>query len=93
MENISSKKTTTCTLDKLKRDTVAVVTELGHALDKSLHTVEVLRRLQELGFVAGERVRVLQRAMPGGDPIAVRVGSTTFALRGFEASLVSVIPE
>lgn len=92
MENILHKNTI-CTLDKLKHGTVAVVTDLGHALDKSLHTTEILRRLQELGFVTGERVRVLQRGVPGGEPIAVRVGSSTFALRGFEASLVSVIPE
>ncbi len=47
-------------------------------------------RLGELGFLVGERVRVLARA-PFGDPIAVRVGSGTFALRRAEAECVRVV--
>lgn len=52
---------------------------------------EVAARLSEIGFVAGERVRVLARA-PLGDAIAVRVGSSTFALRLAEAACVLVEP-
>jgi len=48
-------------------------------------------RLAELGFIAGERVRVLARA-PFGDPLAVRVGSGTFALRRVEADCIRVVP-
>lgn len=48
------------------------------------------RRLVELGFVAGERVRVIEVVWPGGDPMAVRVGSTVFALRRREARAVLV---
>jgi ferrous iron transport protein A len=55
--------------------------------------VDVARRLMELGFVPGEQVRVLKRGMPGGDPIAVKVGQSTFALRRFEAALISIKPE
>ncbi len=55
--------------------------------------VDVSRRLMELGFVPGEQVRVLKRGVPGGDPIAVKVGQSTFALRRFEASLISIKPE
>jgi ferrous iron transport protein A len=55
--------------------------------------VDVARRLMELGFVPGELVRVLKRGMPGGDPIAVKVGQSTFALRRFEAALISIKPE
>ncbi|MES2019025.1 MAG: FeoA domain-containing protein [Pseudomonadota bacterium] len=55
--------------------------------------VDVSRRLMELGFVPGEAVRVLKRGMPGGDPIAVKVGHSTFALRRFEAALISIRPE
>jgi ferrous iron transport protein A len=36
---------------------------------------------------------MLRRAMPGGDPMAVKVGESTFALRRFEANLISVQPE
>ena len=46
-------------------------------------------RLHELGFFEGERVRVLNRGVAGG-PLAVRVGSTTFALRGIEAERIRV---
>ena len=55
--------------------------------------VDLSRRLMELGFVPGEQVRVLKRGVPGGDPIAVKVGQSTFALRRFEAALVSVKPQ
>jgi ferrous iron transport protein A len=54
---------------------------------------DVSRRLMELGFVPGERIRMLKRGLPGGDPLAVRVGESTFALRRFEAALISIKPE
>jgi len=49
-------------------------------------------RLLELGFVVGESLRVIALGFPGGEPIAVRIGNTTFALRRFEADHVLVIP-
>lgn len=55
--------------------------------------VDLGRRLMELGFVPGERVRLLKRGMPGGEPLAIRVGNATFALRRFEAALISIQPE
>jgi ferrous iron transport protein A len=48
-------------------------------------------RLAELGFLPGERVRVLARAL-FGDPIAVRNGCGTFALRRFEADCIALEP-
>jgi ferrous iron transport protein A len=50
------------------------------------------QRLEELGFLPGERVLVLTRGRPGGDPLAVRVGHSTFALRRAEAACVRVRP-
>jgi len=50
----------------------------------------VSRRLIELGFVPGERVEIIEEIWPGGDPIAVRVGSSVFALRRREARAVLV---
>jgi ferrous iron transport protein A len=47
----------------------------------------VARRLAEIGFLPGEIIRVLAR-VPGGGPLAVRIGSSTFALRPHEASCV-----
>ena len=46
----------------------------------------------EIGFIPGEPVEVLHRGFFGGEPIAVRVGHSTFALRRFEAALISVLP-
>jgi ferrous iron transport protein A len=51
----------------------------------------LVRRLAEIGFLPGEPVRVMARA-PGAEPIAVRVGRSTFALRRFEAAFVQVEP-
>jgi ferrous iron transport protein A len=50
------------------------------------------QRLEELGFLPGERVLVLTRGVPGGEPLAVRVGHSTFALRRAEAACVRVRP-
>lgn len=49
-------------------------------------------RLLELGFVPGERVRVVHAGAPGHEPIAVRVGHATFALRRHEAAFIRVVP-
>ena len=51
----------------------------------------VARRLIELGFVPGESVEVIRRVWPGGDPLAVRIGASVFALRRREAQAVMVI--
>ena len=54
--------------------------------------VNVLRRLAEIGFIAGEQVRIISRGVPGGTPLAVRIGTSTFALRRHEARCVRVVP-
>ncbi|WP_084153793.1 FeoA family protein [Simplicispira psychrophila] len=59
-------------------------------LDGAPQDHDVLLRLLEIGFLPGERLRVVARSFPGGDPLAVRVGRTTFALRRREAGLVRV---
>jgi ferrous iron transport protein A len=51
---------------------------------------ELALRLLEIGFMEGERVRVIAHGHPGREPVAVRVGGTTFALRRFEADQVLV---
>jgi ferrous iron transport protein A len=50
----------------------------------------IARRLLEIGFVAGERIEIVGKIWPGGDPVAVRVGSSIFALRRREAQAVMV---
>ena len=51
---------------------------------------ELALRLLEIGFMAGEPVRVIAQGHPGREPIAVRIGGSTFALRRFEAEQVLV---
>ena len=46
--------------------------------------------MAEIGFLPGEPVRLLSRAQPGGDPLVVRVGLSTFALRRAEAACIQV---
>jgi ferrous iron transport protein A len=50
----------------------------------------LLARLRDLGFVPGARCEVVARMWPGGDPLAVRIGGSTFALRRAEAEAVRV---
>ena len=53
---------------------------------------QVALRLLEIGFLPGESVRVIGHGVPGHDPLAVRIGHSTFALRRHEAALVQVCP-
>ncbi len=55
--------------------------------------VELHKRLAELGFLPGEVVRIVARGFLAREPIAVRVGTGTFALRLFEAACIRVCPE
>ena len=80
------------TLDTLAVGCTAVVVRLAPS-DLVSAGVDVSRRLMELGFVPGELVRVLKRGVPGGEPIAVKVGDSTFALRRFEAAFISITPQ
>ncbi|MDL2338776.1 MAG: FeoA family protein [Pseudomonadota bacterium] len=46
--------------------------------------------LEEIGFMPGEQVELMARGAFGGDPLVVRVGLSTFALRKAEAACVLV---
>jgi ferrous iron transport protein A len=84
---VERQEASVCLLD-LPRDSSAVIVRLeapGPARNP------VAARLAELGFLAGERVRIVARAALGG-PLAVRVGTGTFALRREEAACVRVWP-
>ena len=50
----------------------------------------VERELEEIGFHPGAAVLVMVRGFPRGDPLAVRVGESTFALRAAEAECIEV---
>ena len=53
----------------------------------------IATRLRELGFVAGEAVRVVAHGPVGREPLLVQIGYTRFALRRAEAARVHVSPD
>lgn len=56
-----------------------------------IDTEEALaRRLLEIGFFPGAAVKIVAAMWPDDDPLAVRVGGVTFALRRHEAEGVTV---
>ena len=68
---------------------------IGHPLtvarvDPPAAAPEWARWLEEIGFIGGERVMLMARGLPGGDPLVVRIGQSTFALRRAEAACVRV---
>ncbi len=79
------------TLDQLPPRQPMRVRELRLPAGRTL-PAEWLRWLEEIGFIAGEPVMVLRRALPGGDPLLVRIGASSFALRRAEAACVRVEP-
>jgi len=81
----------TFTLDQLAKDVSARVVDC--MANSEPHSHEVVLRLMELGFLPGESVRVIAVGFPGADPLAVRVGQATFALRRHEAALVHIYIE
>ena len=50
----------------------------------------IAQRLRDLGFVAGEPVRLVARGPLGADPVLVQIGYTRFALRRAEAARVRI---
>jgi ferrous iron transport protein A len=69
----------------------ARVVSVSAADDKA--PADLGRRLAELGFLPGEAVRIVARGLLARAPIAVRIGTGTFALRLFEAACIRVCPE
>ncbi|MCL1886694.1 MAG: ferrous iron transport protein A [Betaproteobacteria bacterium] len=77
-----------CNLAQLKKGDCATVMGLA---DADAQRPDFIRtRLMELGFLQGEKITVIAESFPGRDPMAVRVGSATFALRRLEASMIYV---
>lgn len=80
---------TAATLDRLARGCSAVV----QSVEAPPGQPGWARQLNDLGFVCGGRVQLLHRSLPGGDPLVVRVGASTYALRRAEAACVRLRPE
>jgi ferrous iron transport protein A len=80
-------------LSQLRRGDAATVAGLVESADIDSGrdaSQSLITRLRDLGFVPGARCEVVARMWPGGDPIAVRIGGSTFALRRAEAEAVRV---
>jgi ferrous iron transport protein A len=76
------------------------LSELGHHIAATVTAVEdfgtadpIARRLRDLGFVAGEPVKIVAHGPVQRDPMLVQIGYTRFALRRAEAARVQVAPE
>ena len=76
------------TLDQWPVRTPAQVREL--ARPASAEAQELVLRLTEIGFVPGEVIAIVATGPMGREPLAVRLGHTTFALRRNEAQLIEV---
>jgi ferrous iron transport protein A len=59
-------------------------------VDADPQVPERARQLEEIGFFPGEQVEVVAHGYPGREPLVVRVGQSTFALRGAEAACVQI---
>ena len=74
----------------LKKGESAIVSGLSAGSDAGQSALRM--RLLELGFAPGETIRVVAESFPRRDPMAVRLGNTTFALRRQEAAMVQLMP-
>ena len=75
-------------LDTLPRGVAATVAGLRQSQDGRVNAMAL--RLMEIGFLPGEPVSVIAKGFPSADPLAVRVGQATFALRRHEAAQILV---
>ena len=77
-------------LDQLPSHQWATVVDVQRPADAEDRDLAL--RLTEIGFVPGEAVCIVATGVPGREPLAVRLGHTTFALRRHEAALIRVVP-
>jgi ferrous iron transport protein A len=85
--------TSSLPLAELRRgdsDFVAGLADVAGIDDGQGSGAALLARLRDLGFVSGARCEVVARMWPAGDPLVVRIGGSTFALRRAEAAAVRV---
>lgn len=91
MSDLPKKQTIATRLNQMKVGDSGVVADVeNHATSGNESLFNIARRLKELGFVKGEPVKILHKGYFGGEPLAVRIGQSTFALRNFEAALIGV---
>lgn len=89
LDDFSATRTCQALSDLAKGESARVVGVMPNSPDVP---ADLIRRLADLGFLPGEHVHVLARGPLGGEPVAVRVGSATFALRRLEADCIRIAP-
>lgn len=82
--------TDTIPLSRTRKGDRGVIVKVGGHCHHDEQTLELERRLLELGFVEGARVQVLHEGLFGRDPIAMKLDDTRIALRRHEAASLSV---
>jgi ferrous iron transport protein A len=82
---VASPVTPVVGLDEVEPATPCVVHELAYPVQARWP-----QRLEELGFLPREHVTVMAYGPIGKEPLSVRVGHSTFALRRAEAACVRV---
>jgi ferrous iron transport protein A len=78
----------TLKLSDARQGARGVIVKVGDHCHHIDHSVELERRLLELGFVEGARIELLHQGLFGGDPIAMKVDDMRVALRRREAASV-----
>lgn len=82
--------TPTLTLAQLRPGERGRVLSVAMPDSRHGHDESLVIRLLEIGFVPGEVVRVTALGPGGREPLAIRIGGTTFALRRHEAEHIRV---
>mgnify|MGYP001809856003 CR=1 FL=1 len=78
-------------LAALRKGAAAEIVALDETASQvALKEGELERRLIEMGLIEGARIEILHEGFPHRDPIAIRVGDHTIALRRSEAKAVRV---
>ena len=77
-----------CNLSQLKKGDYGTIMGIANADESRPESIRT--RLLELGFLPGEKIFIVAESFWGRDPIAVRIGNATFALRRLEASMIYI---
>lgn len=77
-------------LDQCRKGAEVRVVDLLPQPQFGLQDAQVGLRLKELGFLPGAQLKVIGFGLFGGDPLAVQVNGTKFALRRAEAAKIGV---
>ena len=77
-------------LDECKKGAQVRIIDLQQQPLFGAQDERVTLRLKELGFLPGEKLKVIGFGLLGSDPLAVQVNGTKFALRRAEAAKVRV---